>query len=420
MKFKVQVGGLLAGLKPMFAVATKGTMDKYPGINLVTMKACQGFIEAIADGGHVSASNEISNETYNLGYECTADGVATVNATDLNSSLSSFAPSTFVIFEIRDGKSGGRELVIHPEGDDDEIQSLPVQNEHCEYHEPDSKKKIVSITIRRDTFISYANKISFAHGEQEQFKNFRYWMLKAIGTNALRFAAGSGTRFALAELEGNNLSDSKGTSSIYFPNDQTQPVISVLGELKCQDIVIESQDRSIVISCGKTKISIYTCDPSIEWPDENKFLERQSKYNFTTKVGNWKYAIKGIIATNDGEDETQDKIHSCRLSIDFAKRIIQASTSTSLKSCRKVQIEDIATNEDNKEIVVSCVANYINEIISKASDDDYLQFEIDALDKPIMVRYYAGKDAGDAKTFKKPTEDGTNERYSVFFATLKA
>lgn len=421
MKFKAQVGGLLAGVKPMVAVATKGVLKDYPQLNLITFKAVTKYLEAIADGGHVSASNEISNETYNLDYNCLDDGVVTVNAIDLEDSLSSFSPSEIAIFEVKDGAAGGKELSISLEKDSSEFQTLPVQDIHCEYHEPDSDKKAktVSITLRRETFISYANKISFAHGDQQQFKDFTYWMLKSTGTNELRFAAGSGTRFAVVELFGNNLSNSKGNINLLFPNEQTQPILNVLNELSCQDIVIESKDRCISITCNKTRISLYTCDPNVVWPDENKFLRRESKFVFTTKIGNWKNAVKGILATNNDDIRKQNKIHSCSFHVDLAKCLIQARTDTTLKSFRKILIDDMSTNEDKRDFTINCVSTYINEIVSSGSDDEYLQFEVDDPSKPVVVRYYSSKNTGDSLKFTKPTDDGINERYSIFFATLK-
>jgi len=417
MKFKAQAGGLLAGIKPMIAVATKGTQKDYPNAGLITFKSLINYVEVIADGGHVSSSNEISNETYNLDYVCENDGTATVNAVDLHSSLSSFPATSILSFEVVDN-AGGRELSIR---DNDEIQTLPIQNIHCEYVEPvhDKKSKQVSITLRRETFISYANKISFAHGYTQECKEYTYWVLKALSENEIRFVAGSGMRFAVVELLGSNITDAKNSSTILFPNDQTQPILSVLSDLKCQDVTITAQDRTISIICNKTKICLYTCDPDVVWPDEEKFLRRSSKFLFTTQVNKWKNAVKGIVATNNEDVRKQNKMHSCILNVDLANKLIQTKTEMTLKSSRKVLIDDFATNEDQTNFVIKCSSAYINELISKGSDDGFLQFEIENPNTPVVIRYYASQNVGDHLTFSKAIDDGTRERYTIFFATVK-
>jgi hypothetical protein len=49
-----------------------------------------------------------------------------------------------------------------------------------------------------------------------------------------------------------------------------------------------------------------------------------------------------------------------------------------------------------------------------------LQFEIEDANQPVVVRHYADpKGVGNYLAFNKPSEDGLQERYSVFFATLK-
>ena len=418
MKFKAQAGGLLAGIKPLLAVATKGTQDDYPQVNLITLTAVLNAVQGVADGGLVKILNEIGNDNYNLDYVCEEDGVATVNASDLYCSLDSFPPSSVLTIKL-DNVAGGRSLVISDSND--ESQSLPVHDNHCEYNppEPDKKGKSVSITLRRDMFISYANKIAFAQGEMEQFKQYTYWVMRAIGPDHLRFAAGSGNRFAVVDLEGSNLNNSKNTVSILFPNEQSKALLSVLGGLRCEDIVIEPQSSFINITCGKTKLCILNVDPSISWPDENKLLERTSKFMFTTKVANWKGAIKGIVATNNDEQRKQNQVHGCSLSIDLAKKLIQTKADAVMKSSRKVSIDDFASNEAEREFEILCTSVYLNEILSKSGDETYLQFEVDGVNSPVVVRFYSSQNVGDPKNFVKATDDGIKERYSVLFSTIK-
>jgi hypothetical protein len=167
-------------------------------------------------------------------------------------------------------------------------------------------------------------------------------------------------------------------------------------------------------------MKIVNFDPSVEWPDENKFLQRDSKYKFTTKVGNWKNAVKGIVATNNDEFRKQNRVHHCSLSIDLQKKLIHAKTvDSSLKANRKVPIEDIGTDEELQELNMKCVSKYFSDIVNKASDDENLQFEITDNASPVVVRYYAAVDVKDYKNLVKKDNDGLQERYSVFFALAR-
>ena len=155
-----------------------------------------------------------------------------------------------------------------------------------------------------------------------------------------------GQIFAVVELVGTNLANITGNGTILFPNDQTPTILSVLNDAKTDDIQIDVHEAHMIVDSGNIRMKIANFDPAIEWPDENKFLQRDSKYKFTTKVGNWKNAVKGISATNNDEFRKQNRVHHCCLSIDMNKKVIQAKTlDSSMKSNRKVPIEDIGTDE---------------------------------------------------------------------------
>jgi hypothetical protein len=419
MKFKAQVGGLIEGLKPMFVVASKGVQKNYEMENVITLNAVKDYLQVMADGGRVSGKTNIGNSNYNFDYECIEDGTVTVNASSLQKSLESFNGSDSIIFEIVAGKNGNN-VRITSTTEKDECQVIPVLPVTCSFQEIDAKgKKVISLSVKRELFMNYANKIMFAHGDSEQFKEFTYWVLRTEKDGYLRFVSGTGNIFAIIELVGKNLSDAKGKEAILFPNDQTATLVGILGSLKCDMIKIESGEKFVCISCGETVINIYNCDPQVKWPDENVFLNRDSKFKFTTKAGSWKNAMKGILATNSDDLKQQNKIHVCSLGFDLSGKVIQTKTDNSLKSFRKVPIEDIGTNEDTKELKILCVSKFMNDIISRAGDEEFLQFEIENPDKPVVVRHYASSGVGDYQGFIKPSDDGFSERYSVFFATTR-
>lgn len=419
MKFKCQVGGLISAVKPMHAVATKGIMKDYPTSNLITFVA-DDSLSIIADGGYVSGCNTVTASANNMDYECVVNGTVTVNANDLFSAMASFLPNEMIDVELH-AINDGAELILRSQTDVDEMQTLPTLTNSCSFGKAVSKKDVkASIKMNKQHFIHYANKVSFAHGDQQQFKQFKFWLLRSFNNNSLRFVAGTGQIFAVVDLEGKNISSCDHEASIMFPNEQTPVMLSVLNESKNDTISLEMHENFVYVDANTIKLKISNLDPSIKWPDENKFLQRNSTLSFTTKVGNWKTAVKGINATNNDEFRKQNKVHHCSLSIDLNKKIIQAKTTDStLKSNRKVAIEDIGTNEEIKEMNVRCVSSYFNDIVSKASDEENLQFELTDASSPIVVRYYADSVVGDYRNFKKADDNGTSERYSVFFALAK-
>lgn len=423
MKFKAQVGGLMAGMKPMITIASKG--KDCPTAGFITLNSFHDRLEVVANGGFVSGSNTISNTSYNIDFSCENEGSVTIKASDLYNAMASFSNTDNIYFELFSQDGGGQEVIITSQTDKDEFQTIAVAKSEntCMFIDCDNDdNEKVNMNIRKDIFFSYANKILFAHGdgEGEKQKAFNYWILRSYGKTGLRFVAGTGTFFAVVEVEGENLTDNTEKNSIYFPNSQTAAILSILNDLNSNNISISSQKSYILMECGSAKISIYACDPEVKWPDENLFLNRSSKFNITTKAGNWRNAVKGITATNNEEAKTQDKVHNCYLNIDFDKKFIQTKTDTTLKSVRKITIEDVGTNEEQKEIKINCVSKYLSHVLSKSQDEEYLQFEIEDSSKPVIIRYYASKDIGDYRSFKKPKGEGISERYSVFFATMKS
>jgi DNA polymerase III sliding clamp (beta) subunit (PCNA family) len=107
------------------------------------------------------------------------------------------------------------------------------------------------------------------------------------------------------------------------------------------------------------------------------------------------------------------------LSFDLDKKIIQAKSELGLRSNRKIAIDNIATNEDTQELSIRCNTNYIKDVINQADDEDHIQIEIEDESMPVIIRHYAAPDFRDPLTLKKPNDDGIQERYSEFFATLK-
>ncbi len=417
MKFKVNAEAFQNAISPVCLVAEKGVVKDYPSSFKITLTVSGDKMTAVADGGAITAQTLIDASWLGVIFE--RDGEVTVNSTDFQQTINSFHNSDELIFELSQPSdpSHGKELIIRKADSPDEFQSVPVFNELCSFAELSVSNKDPKIQIKRNVFASYANKIVFAHGFQMSMKSLTYWVLRATKNGTLRFVAGDGQRFAVADIEGKDILSVSEDVNILFPNEQTPALISVLNKVNCENIEISSNKKSLAVKCGNTIINFYNCDPSITWYDENRFLNRESQFKCVTKIGSWKGAVKGLLATNNEEAKKQNHPHFCHLSFDASNKLINSKSDSSMKSSRKISIED-CTGQSNESLAIKCASLYINEAFSKGTEEDRVQIEIDDPTKPIVIRYYAGDKVSDPSLMTK-NNNSVTEKFAVFFATNK-
>lgn len=466
MKFKAKVRGLLAGLEPAITVSTKGTSKDYRLAHFITLNISEDGILVSADGGRMSVTSRLDALNQNtLGFECLTPGSVTIRALDIRKMLQSFNPEDEILFELRassgadteadadqddspktpvpdregmneqenqtldassemvDGDKeqesildSGHEVACTLLSDETELQTLPcavfsIESTLQEPVNPDSELK-----IRRDVFVSAANRIAFAQGYQEFRPAYLYWVIRA-GKNSVRFVAGSGGRFAVLDVNGDNITNATKRQNILVPNWVTPAMVDVFGKMAGDYMSFYAGERQIVIRCGQIEAVISQIDPNIKWPDENLLLNRSNKLKFTTRLGNWMNAVKGISATYSEDIKKQRHVHTASITCDPKTKMLHAKSNDQLKSNRKVSIDDVWSSNGSSPFTFKCVSQYLGEAIKNGDENEYVQVEADTESSPIIIRYHAGEKVAEANEFNKMNEVlGVTEQYTIFFA----
>jgi len=425
MKFKARVRDLARGLDPAVTVATKGTIKEYDHALLVTLIADANGLTAIADGGKLSIYADIGNTEFDrLDYEHVSDGIVTVKAVDIRATLSSFDENELICIELTGDEDTGRELLCVLESDADQFQTLPVQSENIPRDRfiDDFMETVTDdsgLRIRRDLFVSAASRLSFAHGFEEYRPHYLYWVIRAQ-KDEIRFAAGSGGRFAILDYIGSDLTNATDKVDLVIPNEQTVVLSDILGKISDENVFIHKTDRHLITKTNTFIAIASNYDPEIEWPNEAVFLDRENKYRITTRVGSWPNAVKGLAATNNEDVKKTHDYHVANLHIDLKSNMITAKTTGGpMRAQRKIKVEDADFDSGEESLKLNFLSRYLFEAFKNSIDDEHVQIEIESEERPVVIRYHAGAEVGDGDTFLKSNEAfGVKERYSVFFATF--
>jgi len=427
MKFSVQVKDFARGLEPVVSVAVKGVTKEYENAFFTTLIVDDNGITGVADGGKVSIYADISNSRFDkLNFKHEVNGIATVKAADLKAVLASIDENEIINVEVTGDDDAGRELMFTLESDPEQFQTLPINSENIprdryidDYMEAVNDDD--GLQIRRDLFASGASALTFTHGFEEYRPAYLYWVIRA-SKDELRFASGSGGRFAVLEYIGHDLSNATDTTTLVVPNEQTQVFVDIVGKVSDEMITLHKTDRHLVLKTSNFIAVASNYDPEIEWPDLDVFLKRDNTLRLTTRVGSWPNAVKGLAATYNEDAKKAFDYHVANLDIDLAGNIITAKTTGStMRSKRKINIEDaeVKDSDSMNTVNLNFLSKYLFEAFKNASDDEHVQIEIENELKPVVIRYHAGQQVGESDDFRKPNESfGVDERFTVFFATF--
>ena len=458
MKFRIKVGEFLNGLEPAFSVATKGTVANFPLIDLVTVEALDGCLNIYACGGRMSIASQVSKNTHeDPRYDCQTEGRFTVRVSHIKSILASFEINHEVWVEMRsyqtdkkddtdaasddsDGEGTGEaqqltgtEVVVTLVTDEEQFQTIPCFRDYISMPQyvldffDDKNKTKDAFEVQRDLFVYASNKILFAKGFEEGNEAYTYWVIRAK-KNSLRFVAGTGPRFAVLDVDGENISNAKSAKNLLIPNDQTQPLLDVISKASYNNekIYFYQTDKWLIISCSTFKIAICNYHADVKWPDENIILNRKNSLVFTTKIADWSHAVLGINATWHKDIKQMHDIHYATMDINFKKGELAAKTDGIMRANRKIPIKNNKVDDSDLSksgnVVFTCVSQYIGEAIKNGAADEYIQVEVASPKSPIIFRYHADSN-GDIKspdvlTRKNEIYD-ISERFSIFFAATK-
>ena len=430
MKFQLKVSGFIAGLTPVSDVASKAFVKDYVGVDKVNIVASDEGLRLSAFSGRLSVNCLLTNmDIDDLEYKCSESGSATINVKDLMKTLESFEPSESLVAEIR-GAGVAREMVFMKSSDVEEYQTLPCYESPVNLPKK-ADKFLKSFSITKDVLVSAIDKIFFAVGYEERRLEYLYWVIRVKG-DKIRFAAGTGGRFAVLDVEGKDIVKSNSsTINILFPKEQTPVIKSILVGMEDDRVEITESDANdgsgspfqIVVKCGRIEFILVAMNPNVVWPSEEEFLSSKYTFKVVTRVSDWQWAGRGLIATFSDQMRKEMKPSRAQFSADLSKNIINAKTEEVMKASRKVPILDSTVDGPGK-CEFACDSMYFSEISPHAEGDEFVQLEVNdskmasgIAGKAMLVRYHASNKVADSNSLKKLNEStGASELFTIFFA----
>jgi len=271
------------------------------------------------------------------------------------------------------------------------------------------------ILINRGLFVSGFNKISYAIGFEKNRTQYLYWKLDA-NKDGVRFASGTGGRFAIFDVKGKSVVKTKKNTEFLFPKEQSPVISSILDRVTDDDLVIKQASRDgdvpeqIVFEVNAFSLVLVGFDTDISWPNLDSLLSSDKNVRLETHAKDWEYATKGLMATFNEDLKKEHDTHESDILLDFKDNVIKLMTKQTMRASRKVPIVDVKDKaSDTEDMKVHCTTPYLAEIFSKGDKGDAIILEFIDGDHPVFVRYPE----------KSNGSLGTMEQFTTFFASLK-
>ena len=421
MKFSCKVSGLLEGIAPAIGVSTHSVVKDFRSAGKISLESTQSEIVASVFNGKVAVCSVVSDLTSDdLGYSCSSEGLVTVSSIDLQNVLSSFKKDDEIQVSVSKANSG-KELVISKKSDDEEYQTLPCASEDIEM--PKKVKKFErEVNIDRSVYIYGVNKIFWSIGYEDNMPQYLHWALR-LNKDEARFVAGTGGRFAVFTIDGENFVDSDEPFTILFPKDHTESVKKIFSSIDDEKLNIKTNSKKssnyqIAIKTKSHDILFVNLDSDIDYPDENKFLSSSIANRFVTNISEWGYVGKGIIATYSEELKKEKRQSRASVEVSDNNSSLLVKSNSVMKAHRKVPILSSVLEDDGIKFV--CNSAFLKEFAEHGPSQNNIQIEIPTEPKmPVVVRYHALDDVKDSSMLSSKNESsGLNEKFAIFFARL--
>ena len=409
MKFKINDGAFIRGLKSSVEVATKNVNKEYLNSYHLTLDVKKDKIISIAHGGTCSITAILSSDHIdNLNYSCEEEGQSTVVATDLINSLYSFPPSEDINIELNSG-----EVIISSGIEKDVYQTLPTIKQKIDF--PTLAKTFEKeIKINREVFIEGLDAVHFAVGFAETQPHYMCIYVEAM-KNKVRFCAGTGARFSVSDVDGKNIIEVNEKTKFLIPQTNISNIINILKEDSSTDIYIKQAKQSkdnpeqIVILSNEMTLILLGIDSGLKYVDIDKILGHTYPYKIETEISNWKYNITGVRATFNANVKSENIIHCADVLMDFKKNQMVMETKGQMKSKRKIPFTIVSKNGDDEIPSFKCNSVYLREITDKSEKTDKVTLEFTMEEKPVLIRF--ADRTNDARS--------TTDKFSIFFVKTK-
>ena len=417
MKFRINAEELSKAVKPAVDIALKNTIKDFDFEGVITLEAHPSTLHIKAYGGTASIIVKVPKK---LGYVFEERGAIAVDALELRDSLKSFGPSD--------------DLIVSAEGSK---LRLSQQSAHQVFHELSATCKPIrcprtgrsfaeKIQVDRHIFVNGLKKIAYAMAREEKMFTYMCTLFESW-KNKVRFTAGSGGRFALAEIEGDGKSIASGETQMIFPKANIPNIMRILKNESSDNIKIKSVESNpdkkvqeqIVITSGNVILALYGLENFTKYPDVNSIISHDYSYKFSTSVEDWKYVTEAISATYHAHNEL---VHNTRIEADISNGWINVTPRTAMTVNRRIPFEPgtCTVNPSKKKSHkpwFKCNSSYLLEMVKKGYKDGNVSVKFECqskLDnipankprqmKPILMEYP-----------ERTNKDGTREKYTIFF-----
>lgn len=389
LKFELNADKFVNALKPAISVATKSVLTESLDQDHITINVNEDGIDVLAFGGRLACEIKISEITgSDIGYKYHNPGSATINALDFEKALESFPPGCKVIISATSGTHN--ELLIQKASDESEYQASRMCVDPVRIPEL-ATKFYKKIKINRAVFLEALKRVSWGLGFEEHKDEFLYWRLSAKKDH-VRIVTGSGGRFAIVDVNGSSFVEVDSKTQFLIPNVQTSTIMGILSKSSDEELVIKQAEADgnypaqIIFELSGSTIMLVGFDSNVKWPEFDALIEKKRTNRIRTKVSDWEYPTKGMMATYTEEVKKQHDTHESEIGIELDNEQIVLTSKSGARASRKIPIADILEKGDREDFACLCHTGHIGEIYSKFDPDEDIEITYyDNESKPILI-----------------------------------
>lgn len=386
MKFTVNVGEFVNLFKPVFDCASIKALKEHPLQDIVTFKALPKGLTGISNNG-MSIIEVYQENKREFNWNCSEEGLFTVKASELLTSVSSFPETKKIIFT-----SDENSVTMTLSDDSEEFQTVSSLKDDVVVNsilDSDNNKKVVEID--RKHLLNTIDKIIYCIGFRYFNPEWLHWVLR-YKKDGFRGICGDGSRFAAYTISGPEVIKTNKEGKLFVHKNQNA-ILKKLLEWSDDSFVSiyenksSKKDNYVLIETKTAKLMLFGHNLDTEWPDENRFLDRENHAKINININDFNWALKGLFAAKT-DDMTE---YRAIMDFDLDKKVLLLK-SNSNKTQRKVPIVDCKTTGTKRIINHVCIASYLNDVIKNANSSN-IQFEFvepkDPSKKPTFVARYS-------------------------------
>ncbi len=424
MKFTIDNKELSVVIGLAMQVAIKHSIEDHDYEGLITINANKRKLQIDAFAGRSSITTTIPKDG-TAGYDCKRAGIVTVYAVDMFKGLTTMDDGEVEI------KSLQRAIVITSLSNTSVIRELAmISSRVCPPNVGTTFDQ--SIVVNKTIYTEGLKTVMFAPAVEEKMFTymcvlFEAWPEKQV----VRFTAGTGGRFVIKSVKGNNICKADEDVKILFPKTTLSCISNILSSVSCNTIVINTvlEDtrknipEQIMLTFNAGDIEIVLCvfgsmGEFPKYPHMTKIIEHKYSNRIYSKLRDWDSAVGGAVMTQRGHDS---KIHNTEVVFDLDEERFMV-TPKAAHPCttpsKAVNVEGDANTVKGDKIWFRCNTTYLKEMIKLFKKDGVIQLNFDSQetlndipeDKPKQLRPVLIKFPETINTSRN-----TTERIYMFF-----